>query len=95
MTSSRPGLQFGPERGIARSFIGRAAYTVDPRRSVAIEGAVRQDGAGGYIRGEYSQTIGPHLRLTVSGVGIGGDADDFFGQYRHNSHVAASLRFSY
>jgi hypothetical protein len=95
VTTSIAGIRFGAERGVARSFIGRAAYTVDPRRSIAIEGAVRQDGAGAYVKGEYSQTMGRHWRATVSSVGLGGNADDFLGQYRRNSHVALSLRFSY
>jgi hypothetical protein len=34
-------------------------------------------------------------RLTLSGVGLGGDADDFLGQYRRNSHGSITLRFSF
>jgi hypothetical protein len=95
VTMAGAGRGFNPERGLARSFIGRAAYTVDPNRSVAIEGAVRQTGAGGFIKGDYSQTIGRHLRLTLTGVGIAGDEDDFIGQYQRNSHVSVGLRFSF
>lgn len=94
---TRSGVEagFGAERGIAKSFLGRASYTVDPRRTVAIEGAVRQSGDGQYVKGEYSQSYGQHLRLTVAGVGIGGNASDFLGQYRRNSHASVSLRYSY
>ena len=67
-----PGLAFGAERGVGESIIGRAAYTVDPRRTVAIEGAVRQDGNGAYVKGEYSDAMAQHWRLTVAGIGIGG-----------------------
>jgi hypothetical protein len=86
---------FAPDRGIARSILGRASYTVDPRRTVAIEGAARQNGDGVYIKGEYSQSFGQHWRLTLTAVGIGGDPGDFLGQYRRNSHGSASARFSF
>lgn len=95
VTKSRPGLVFGAEQGMAKSIIGRASYTVDPRRSVAVETAVRQDGAGFYTRGEFSEAFGQHWRVTLSAVGIAGNHDDFLGQYQHNSHVALTLRLSY
>lgn len=86
---------FAPDRGIARSILGRVSYTVDPRRTVAIEGAARQNGDGVYIKGEYSQSFGQHWRLTLAAVGIGGDADDFLGQFHRNSNGSASVRFSF
>jgi len=95
VTSSRPGLAFGPERGIGKSFIGRASYTVDPRRTVAVEGAVRQNGNGAYIKGEYSNALAQHWRVTFAGVGIAGSDDDFVGQYRRNSYLSTTLRFSF
>jgi hypothetical protein len=88
-------LSFAPDRGIAKSILGRAAYTVDPRRTVVIEGAVRQNAAGFYVKGEYSEAFGQHWRLTLTGVGIAGQADDFLGQYHHNSHASVGLRFSF
>lgn len=94
-TSSRALFAFAPDRGVARSIIGRAAYTVDPQRTVALEGAVRQRGEGFYVKVEYSQAFGQHWRLTLSGIGIGGDESDFLGQYRHNSHGSLALRFSF
>jgi hypothetical protein len=86
---------FAPDRGLARAVIGRAAYTIDPRRSAVFEGAVRQDGAGVFARAEYSQSFGQHTRLTLSGVAIAGRQDDFIGRYRDNSHATASFRFSF
>jgi hypothetical protein len=94
-TEEYPVLAFAPDRGMARSVIGRASYTVDPQRTVVLEGAVRQDGEGVYAKAEYSQEFAQHLRLTVAGVAIRGDTDDFIGQYRQNSHVSAGLRFSF
>ena len=93
VTKSTDTFPFAPDRGIARSILGRAAYTVDPRRSVAIEGAARLNGV--YIKGEYSQSFAQHWRLTLTGVGIGGSPDDFLGQYRRNSHGSAAVRFSF
>jgi hypothetical protein len=88
-------LPFAPDRGTAKSFIGRAAYTVNPNRTVAIEGAIRQTLAGVYVKGEYSEALGQYLRFTLVGVGIAGEDDDFLGQYHRNSHVSGTLRFSF
>jgi hypothetical protein len=95
VTKSSDAFPFAPDRGIARSILGRASYTVDPRRTVAVEGAARQNGDGVYVKGEFSQSFGQHLRLTLTGVGIDGNPDDFLGQYRRNSHGSLALRFSF
>ena len=86
---------FAPDRGMAKSIIGRVSYTVDPRRTVAVEGAARQNGKGFYAKGEFSDALAQHWRLTLSGVGITGDSADFLGQFSHNSHLSAGLRFSF
>jgi hypothetical protein len=86
---------FAPDRSMARSIIGRAAYTLDPRRTVAFEGAVRQSGDGFYGKIDYSQAFGAHWRLTLTGVGLGGDEDDFLGQYQRNSHASVALRLTF
>jgi len=95
VTENRGVFSFAPDRGIAKSFLGRAAYTVDPRRIVAIEAAVRQSGDGLYVKGEYSQAFAQHWRLTLTGVGIEGEPDDFLGQFSHNSNVSIAVRFSF
>lgn len=95
VTEPRPAFSFAPDRGIAKSFLGRAAYTVDPRRTVVIEGAVRQNADGFYVKGEYSEAFGQHWRLTFTGVGIAGQEDDFLGQYHHNSYGSVGLRYSF
>lgn len=95
VTERRSGLTFAPDRGTSRAFVARASYTVDPNRSVAVEGAARQDGDGAYAKAEYSQASGQHWRTTVMAVAIGGRRNDFLGQYRRNSHVALTLRYSF
>lgn len=92
---SRVPLVFAPDRNMAKSIIGRAGFTVDPTRTLLLEGAIRQSGDGFYGKIEYSQGMGEHWRLTLTGVGIGGDLDDFLGQYRRNSHGAIALRYSF
>lgn len=91
----RVAFTFSPDRGLARSIIGRASWAEDPRRTLIVEGAVRQGGGGYYGKVEYSQALGQHWRWTVAIAGLGGDPDDFLGQYRRNSHVAAGLRYSF
>lgn len=95
VTEARSLLDFAPDRGMARSLVGRASYTIDPARSVAFETAVRQSGDGMYAKAEYSQSRGQHWRATIAGVAISGHSGDFLGQYRRNSHVKASLRYSF
>jgi hypothetical protein len=95
VTEDKAGLSFAPDRGVTRSIVGRASYTVDTNRSVAVETAVRQNGDGFYAKGEFSQARGQHWRATVAGILIRGEPDDFIGQYRRNSHVTLSLRYSF
>ena len=88
-------LAFDPERSLARSVIVRAAYTVDPRRTIAVEAVGRQSGDGYYLNAEYSQAIGEFWRLTLTQIVLAGDEDDFLGRYRRNSHFTAALRLSF
>ena len=95
VTKRRARLTFAPDRGLTKSIVARASYTIGPTRNVGFETAVRQNGAGLYAKAEYSQARGAHWRATVSGVVIAGEDDDFLGQYHRNSHVRAVLRYSF
>jgi hypothetical protein len=95
VTARRASLTFAPDRGLTRSIVGRASYTIDPARSLTFESAARQNGDGVYAKAEYSQAQGQHWRATVTGVAIAGHRDDFLGQYHRNSHVVAALRYSF
>ena len=95
VTERRAGLTFSPDRGMTKSIVGRASYTIGPNRSVAFETAIRQNLNGAYGRAEYSQAHGQHWRVTAAGVLIGGEPDDFLGQYRRNSHGSLVLRYSF
>jgi hypothetical protein len=95
ITRRRSTLTFAPDRGLTRAIIGRASYTIDANRSAAFEGAVRQNGDGGYAKGEYSQAHGQHWRATIAATLLRGKPDDFLGQYRRNSHVTLALRYSF
>ncbi len=86
---------FAPDRGLTEAFVGRASYTLDVNRSVAFETAIRQNGDGGYVKAEYSQARGEHWRTTVSGTLLRGAPEDFIGQYRLNSHLMLSVRYSF
>ncbi|HEV8319897.1 MAG TPA: hypothetical protein VGQ10_20950 [Vicinamibacterales bacterium] len=92
---ARTSLVFAPDRGLSRAVVARASYTLDPNRSVAFEGAARENGRGVYARAEYAQARGQHWRATIAAVAIGGHADDFLGQYRRNSHATMTLRYSF
>jgi hypothetical protein len=95
VTRERSSLDFNPERGIARTILGRASYNLDANRTVAFEGALRQDGNGAYGRFEFTQALGAHWRATAGFVLLRGSAADFLGQYRRNSNVTFALRYSF
>jgi hypothetical protein len=95
VTTSRSAVTFAPDRGLAKSFLGRASYTIDANRSAAVEAAVRQTGDGVWAKFEYSQASGQHWRTTVNATVIGGNPRDFLGQYRRNSHGVVTLRYSF
>jgi hypothetical protein len=95
VTRQRSLLSFAPDRGLSRSIVGRATYTLDTNRSVEMETAVRQNGDGVYAKALYSQARGQHWRTTIGGVVLAGASDDFIGQYDRNSHVSLTLRYSF
>ena len=95
VTDRRGALTFAPDRGLTKSAVGRAAYTIDSNRSLAFEAAVRQNLNGAYGKVEYSQAYGQHWRTTAAGIVIGGEPDDFLGQYRRNSYLSLALRYSF
>ncbi len=95
VTVRRAAFVFAPDRGLTKALLARAAYTIDTNRSVALETAIRQNGAGVDVRGEYSQARGAHWRATVTGAFLAGHQNDFLGQYRDNSHLSAALRYSF
>jgi hypothetical protein len=95
VTEARQSLNFDPERGLARAFLGRVGYNIDTRRSVAVEAAERQNGAGTWVRAEYSHLLGAHWRATAEAVAIAGHSTDFLGQYRQNSHFIFKVRYSF
>ncbi len=86
-------LQFAPDRGFAKSFVGSAAWTIDPAKSLAIETAIRAGGS--FTQLGYSQTYGQHLRATVGVAWIRGEMTDFIGQYNHNSYASLTVRYSF
>jgi hypothetical protein len=95
VTEERSPLDFAPDRGIARTFLGRASYTIDANRSLAVETAIRQNAEGAYVKVEYSQLFGQHWRTTAGFALLRGDPEDFLGQYRRNSHAILGLRYSF
>lgn len=95
VTKAQAFANFAPDRGSARTLIGRASYTIDPNRSAAVEAAVRHNGDAAYVKGEFSKATGRHWRTTVTGTVIRGEPDDFLGQFRRNSHAGVSVRYSF
>jgi len=88
-------LGFDPERGLAKAVVGRASWTIDTRRSLAVEAVERQDGSGFYGKFEYSQMLGQHWRVTGQLGVIRGSDNDFLGQYHRNSFGNLIFRYSF
>ena len=95
ITARTPTMQFSPELGFARAILAHAQYTIDSRRSVAADLAVRQNGRGSWLRAEYSQTFGQHWRATAGYSWIRGEDSDFLGQFHRNSFALLALRYSF
>ena len=95
ITARRSTFDFAPDRGLTRAFLGRAGYTISATSDISFEAALRQNLDGIWIKGQYSKAIGAHWRATFAGAAIGGDERDFIGQYRRNSHLLATLRYSF
>jgi len=94
-TEHRSAVGFSPVRGFARSLVGHATYTIDTNRSLTLETVVRQNGAGAWLRAEYSQAFGQHVRATAGYSLIRGDPTDFIGQYQRNSHAMVTVRYTW
>jgi hypothetical protein len=88
-------VPFAADRGLAEAFLGRASLAIDSNRNLVLQGAVRQNGHGTWLKAEYSQAFGQHLRATFDGNLIRGREDDFIGQFRENSNVTLDLRYSF
>ena len=86
---------FAPDRGLTKTFLGRAGYTIDANRSIAFEAAARQNGDGTWVKFEYSQALGQHWRATANLTLIRGEPGDFLGQYNKNSHAILIVRYSF
>ncbi len=86
-------LQFAPDRGFAKSFVGHAGLTIDANRSLALDTAIRANGS--FVKFEYSHAKGQHWRATAGAAWIRGDMDDFLGQYRRNSYISLAIRYSF
>jgi hypothetical protein len=95
VTTDRTVFGFAPDRGLARSVIGRMSRTFEGNRSALVEAVVRRDGGGLYARAEYSQAFAARWRVTVQALLVRGRSDDFLGQYRLNSFSGARTRVSF
>ena len=86
-------LLFDPEQGFAKSFVGRAAWTIDPSRTLTIEAVVRS----------ASPSREPSIRRASDNTGarrrgvawIRGSMTDFLGEYRRNSYGSLAIRYSF
>jgi hypothetical protein len=95
VTNRRTLVNFAPDRGLARAFVARASYSIDSDRSIAGEAAIRENGAGIWLKSEYIESLSAHWQARVSLTLIRGRSDDFLGQYQKNSHVIVGMRYSW
>lgn len=95
VTARRNLFDFAPDRGLTRSFLGRASLQLNPRDTVAVDAALRQNGEGVWIRGEFTHSFNDHWSVRTGGTLIRGQSTDFLGQFRRNSHVSLAFRYSF
>jgi len=89
VSARRGRSSFAPDRGMARSILGRLSRSATTDRTFALEGLVRQNGDGIYVKAEYSQRLAGSWRFTVqTGVALGipvlalGSSLAYFDAYR-------------
>lgn len=95
LITKRSPFNFAPDRGIAKAYLGRVAYTIDVNSSIAVETAAHANGDGLWLRLEYTRAWGQHWRATFGGTLIRGERGDFIGQYQRNSNVSLAIRYSF
>ena len=95
VTQRRNPLGFAPDRGLSKAFVGRASLQIDPQQVIVVEGAIRQNGDGSWLKGEYTRTLSAQWKAVAGFSWIRGNAGDFLGQYRRNSHASLALRWSF
>ena len=95
ITVSRSTLAFAPDRGLTRSFVARASYTIDPSAAWGSKPPSVRTATACTASSSTPQARGQHWRATFTAIGITGQSDDFLGQYSRNSHVEAALRYSF
>lgn len=95
VTTDRRATVFAPDRGLARSFLGRTTWAPDTSRSLATQLVIHQNGKGLWTRFEYTQTFGQHWTLLTGYNLLRGEPTDFIGQYRRNSHAFMTWRLTF
>jgi hypothetical protein len=95
VSAERGALSFAPDRGLARSVIGRVSRALEGNRSFFVEVVARQNAGGLYAKAEYSHGIASQWRVALQAQLIRGQVDDFLGQYRLNSWTGARTRFNF
>jgi hypothetical protein len=95
VTARRNLFDFAPDRGLTRSFLGRASLQLNPRDTVAVDAALRQNGEGVWIRGEFTHSFNDHWSVRTGGTFIRGQSTDFLGQFQRNSHLSVAFRYSF
>jgi hypothetical protein len=95
VTARRNLFDFAPDRGLTRSFLGRASLQVNSRDTIAVDAALRQNGEGVWIRGEFTHSFNDHWSVRSGATFIRGQSTDFLGQFRRNSHVSVAFRYSF
>ena len=95
VTLHRNPFGFAPDRGLSKAFVGRASLQIDPQQVMAFEAAIRQNGDGTWIKGEYTRTLSAQWKAVGGFSWIRGVAGDFLGQYKRNSHAQLALRWSF
>jgi hypothetical protein len=86
---------FNPNRGMTRTILARAGYTIDVRRDIFFETAIRENFDGIWSKIGYSHAFGQHWRVTTDFNLIRGKPVDFLGQYRRNSHGTVAVKYSF
>lgn len=93
VTHKKTQFDFAPDRGLANAVLVHIALKIDSDRTIGGQAAIRQNGDGAWIQGEYTQMLSNHWQFRIVGTLIRGSTSDFLGQYRRNSNLMIAIRY--
>ncbi|HEY3128726.1 MAG TPA: DUF1302 family protein [Acidobacteriota bacterium] len=94
-SNSQAGRFRFPDRGLGHSLLGRVERTINPWSSFRVTTIIRFSGHGFLLQPAYQYQVSQAWKAEAGILILGGNSDDFLGQYRDNTRLYVKLRKSF